>query len=44
MTRRAFAEERPALEAALLDVAHRAGHEGMTAEPFQRMCGSARGS
>jgi acetyl-CoA synthetase len=35
MTRRAFAEERPRLEAALLDVAHRAGHEGMTAEPFQ---------
>jgi DNA-binding IclR family transcriptional regulator len=35
MTRRAFAEERAALEAALLDVAHHAGHEGMTAEPFQ---------
>jgi acetyl-CoA synthetase len=35
LTRRAFAEERAGLEAALLDVAHRAGHEGMTAEPFQ---------
>jgi acetyl-CoA synthetase len=35
MTRRAFAEEREELEAALLDVAHRAGHERRTADPFQ---------
>ena len=44
MTRRAFAEERPALEAALLDVGPSRRPRGHDGGAVPAMCGSARGS